>query len=140
MAVLHRSKFDAAHDPRCSLLRRSPSASLTLRRLSEPTMTATCDSLRLTLMAPGADACPSPGRDQSLPPGKFEPSAPASRRGAAPAAPPGPARSNVQPPSAAVSTSGDGAVRPPTPGCGSAASATGEDAVAAPARLAARGC
>src|SRR5580658_11284639 len=138
MAVRHRSKLDAAHDPRCSLLRRSPSASRTLRKLSEPAMTATCDWFRFTLMAPGGELNPRPGSDHILPPGRFEPSAPASGSSAAPAAPPGPARLKVQLPSAALSTSGEGDVRPPTPGWGSERSGSGEDAFSALSTLAAR--
>src|ERR1039458_2374641 len=89
MPLPHRSKFDAVHEPRCSLFRRSPSASRSLRRLSWPTMVAICPWLRFVFIEPGGAREPSPGSENSLPPGTVGFAAPADGDGVVPGAPPG---------------------------------------------------
>src|ERR1700722_18168853 len=118
MALRQRSKFEATHAPRCSLLRRSPSASRSLRKLSEPTMVATCDGLMFVFIAPAGPCLPSPGSDQSLPPGSVGLAAPGFGAGVWPGAPPGGEGVNAQLPPGDVSTSGDGGGVPPGVSCG----------------------
>src|ERR1700726_4778491 len=102
MALRHRSKFDAVHDPRCSLFLRSPSASRSLLSLSCPTMVAICPWLRLVLSVPGFACAPRPGSDHILPPGSVGFAAPALGAGVAPGAPPGRDGLKLQAPSGAV--------------------------------------
>src|SRR5258708_18533549 len=129
MELRQRSKFEPAHDPLCSLLRRSPSFSRSLRKLSTPTIAAIWPWLRFVLRAPGGPLCPRPGSDQSRPPGTFCPTVRGVGCGEASDGLPWRAGLKLHDPSGVLSTAGAGGA---TPLAGRSTAACGGEGFASP--------